>query len=382
MSDQSTFIDPLEDIMKRHQDVMNGKTPVVDTEDEEDIYGVNDRAKQEAAELEAEEKARQEKLEQMRAEAAEKESLTQMPPQSLDPAFQAESINFQTTNLEIVSRMVDEVAKKHNLTSGGIPESTDNDPNLRMHVMGDLMEQYHKRKAIFTAKWPNGIPYAYFQSYTNTYNSLDNLKTIYQPFLDNEEIGGIVIATRSDCLDDEKISWLNSLSAVKPIWLELGLQSIHDQTLKEMNRGHDFKNFRDCISKLADTDLKVSVHLINGWMSETEEMMLQTAKVVGQMPIQAVKFHMLHICKNTPLGQLYQKQPFELLSKQQYTHLVARQLTYLRPDIIIERLTGDGLKEQLLAPLWTLKKVSVINDIDKDMAANDYWQGKNYEEIR
>ena len=246
----------------------------------------------------------------------------------------------------------------------------------------DLMEQYHKRKAIFTAKWPDGIPYAYFQSYTNTYDTLDNLKKLYQPFLENEEIGGIVIATRSDCLDDEKISWLNSLSAVKPIWLELGLQSIHDQTLKEMNRGHDFKNFRDCISKLADTDLKVSVHLINGWMSETEEMMLQTAKVVGQMPIQAVKFHMLHICKNTPLGQLYQKQPFELLSKQQYTQLVASQLTYLRPDIIIERLTGDGLKEQLLAPLWTLKKVSVINDIDKDMAANDYWQGKNYEEIR
>lgn len=153
MSDQSTFIDPLEDIMKRHQNVMDGKTPVVDTGDEEDIYGVNDRAKQEAAELEAEEAARQAKLEQMRAEAAEKESLKQMPPQSLDPAFQAESINFQTTNLEIVSRMVDEVAKKHNLTSGGIPESTDNDPDLRMHVMGDLMEQYHLNGEVITPEF-------------------------------------------------------------------------------------------------------------------------------------------------------------------------------------------------------------------------------------
>ncbi|HPW53823.1 MAG TPA: TIGR01212 family radical SAM protein, partial [Erysipelotrichaceae bacterium] len=201
---------------------------------------------------------------------------------------------------------------------------------------------------------------------------------IYQPFIDNPEIKGIVISTRSDCLDEEKISYLNSLTAIKPIWIELGLQSIHDRTLREMNRGHSYQNFLQAIDRLKNTNLKISVHLINGWPSETAEMMLETAKEVGRLPIHAVKFHMLHICKNTLLGEQYLKKPFELLSKEQYVTIVANQLSYLREDIIIERLTGDGLKEFLLAPDWTLKKVSVINDIDKKMVELDLYQGKNY----
>ncbi|HQB31843.1 MAG TPA: TIGR01212 family radical SAM protein [Erysipelotrichaceae bacterium] len=242
----------------------------------------------------------------------------------------------------------------------------------------DLMKQYQQRKEIFLRKWPDGIPYVYFQSFSSTHAPLKELKKIYQPFIDNPEIKGIVISTRSDCLDEEKISYLNSLTAIKPIWIELGLQSIHDRTLREMNRGHSYQNFLQAIDRLKNTNLKISVHLINGWPSETAEMMLETAKEVGRLPIHAVKFHMLHICKNTLLGEQYLKKPFELLSKEQYVTIVANQLSYLREDIIIERLTGDGLKEFLLAPDWTLKKVSVINDIDKKMVELDLYQGKNY----
>ncbi|MBQ4252024.1 MAG: TIGR01212 family radical SAM protein [Erysipelotrichaceae bacterium] len=240
----------------------------------------------------------------------------------------------------------------------------------------DLREQYRQRKEIFGHKWPQGLPMAYFQSYSNTYKPLAELKELYQPFIDDDQVFGLVIATRCDCLDQEKIGYLQEVARQKEVWLELGLQSIHDQTLREMNRQETFDDFLVCIDRLQNTVIKTSVHLINGWPSESEEMMLETARVVGKLPITAVKIHMLHVLRNTPLGNRYQQEPFELLSKQQYTELVARQITLLREDMVVERVTGDGLASELLAPLWTIKKVSVINDIDKILAANNWWQGK------
>ena len=244
----------------------------------------------------------------------------------------------------------------------------------------DLYKQYLERKEIFIKKWPNGLPMAYFQSYTNTYAPLERLKEVYTPFIENEEVYGIVIATRSDCLSDETIEYLKDVANKKEVWLELGLQSIHDETLKLINRGHDYANFLECVNKLADTRIKISVHLINGLPNESKEMMLETAKVIGKLPVEAVKIHMLHVLKGTTLGDLYEKKPFPLLSKKEYTEIVAEQLLYLRPDMAIERITGDGLADQLLAPEWTKKKVSVINDIDKIMAANDWWQGMRFED--
>lgn len=242
----------------------------------------------------------------------------------------------------------------------------------------DIYRQYQERRKVFLNKWPEGKPMAYFQSYSNTYDTLDKLKELYQPFLDDSEIVGLVIATRSDCLSDEAIEYLQSLTSIKDIWLEIGLQSIHDKTLKEMNRGHDYRNFLEAIEKLKNTDIKISVHIIDGWPTETEEMMIETAKAVGKMPVHAIKIHMLHVLKDTPLARMYEKNPFPLLSKQQYTDLVARQLTYLNPEMVIERITGDGLPDQLIEPLWTIKKISVINDIDKAMVRDDIWQGKYY----
>ncbi|MBR0385713.1 MAG: TIGR01212 family radical SAM protein [Erysipelotrichaceae bacterium] len=246
------------------------------------------------------------------------------------------------------------------------------------HTSDDLWQQYLSRKPVFQRKWPEGRPLAYFQSYSNTYAPLEHLKELFEPFVSNDEIAGLFIATRTDCLSPEITDYLVSLSERKEIWLELGLQSIHDRTLAEMNRGHDFSSFQKQIDVLSQTPLKISVHIINGWPGETMEMQLETARTVGHMPIHALKIHMLHVLKGTPLGKRYESEPFPLLSKQEYTELTARQLTEVRPDIAIERITGDGLPDQLIAPEWTIKKISVINDIDKVMARNDWWQGKYY----
>ncbi len=244
----------------------------------------------------------------------------------------------------------------------------------------DLYAQYQERRKVFTNKWPEGRPLAYFQSYTNTYAPLDYLKKIYGPFIDDPEIVGLVIATRSDCLPDDIIDYLAGLTEKKEIWLELGLQSIHDTSLKEMNRGHDYESFVSCLERIKDKGFKISVHIINGWPSETKEMMIETAKAVGRMPVEAVKIHMLHVLKDTVLADRYIREPFHLLSKEEYTEICAEQLTYLRPDMVIERITGDGLPDQLIEPMWTVKKISVINDIDKIMVRNDWWEGKYYEE--
>ncbi|MBR0230394.1 MAG: TIGR01212 family radical SAM protein [Erysipelotrichaceae bacterium] len=244
----------------------------------------------------------------------------------------------------------------------------------------DLYAQYQERRKVFTSKWPEGKPLAYFQSYTNTYAPLEYLKKIYDPFINDPEIVGLVIATRCDCLPDDIVNYLAQLTEQKEIWLELGLQSIHDTSLKEMNRGHDYESFVSCLERIKDKGFKISVHIINGWPSETKEMMIETAKAVGRMPVDAVKIHMLHVLKDTVLADRYIREPFHLLSKEEYTEICAEQLTYLRPDMVIERITGDGLPDQLIEPMWTVKKISVINDIDKIMVRNDWWQVKYYEE--
>lgn len=246
------------------------------------------------------------------------------------------------------------------------------------HTSIDLWQQYLERKPIFENKWPTGQPLAYFQSYSNTYGTLEHIKELYAPFIEAPEIAGLVIATRTDCLNDDILGYLVAVSQKKEVWLELGLQSIHDQTLKEMNRGHDYASFRKMIRQVAKTPLKTSVHIIDGWPSETREMQLETAKAVGKMRVNAVKIHMLHVLRGTQLATRYEQEYFPLLRKEEYVSLVAEQLTYLNPRMVIERITGDGLPSQLITPLWTVKKISVINDIDKEMVRRNWWQGKNW----
>lgn len=243
------------------------------------------------------------------------------------------------------------------------------------NVKDDLMTQFDQGFQMMAHKWPQGKAMAYFQAYTNTYGPLSKIKQCVDPFMEKEDVLAIAIATRADCLEDEVIEYLDECAKKKEIWLEIGLQSIYNETADRIHRGHTFECFLDAIHRIAPTHIKICVHLMNSLPYETKEMMIESAKVVGQLPIHAVKIHMLHLIKNTKMAQEYEKDPFPLLSMEEYVEVVVEQLQVLPKHIIIQRLTGDGVMEDLIAPLWTLKKVCVLNEIDKYMAKNDLIQG-------
>ncbi len=242
----------------------------------------------------------------------------------------------------------------------------------------DLQEQFEEGLAMMRKKWPTGKALAYFQAFTNTYGALEQLKACFTPFLERDDVIAICIATRADCISDEILSYLDEMCQTKDIWIELGLQSVYDETALAMNRGHTYEEFTDCIARLQKTHVKICVHLINGLPNETEEMMIHSAKTVGALPIHALKIHMLHLLKGTALYARYQEKPFPLLSQEEYVELVVKQLEVIDPHIIIQRLTGDGIDALLAAPLWTKRKVCVLNDIDKRMRSLNTWQGKKY----
>lgn len=246
------------------------------------------------------------------------------------------------------------------------------------NIVDDLNTQFEKGMVMMSRKWSDGKPIAYFQAYTNTYASLEELKKIYDPFAQREDILAIAIATRADCLEDEKIAYFDSLCDQKEIWIELGLQSIHDKTAEKCNRGHTYATFLDCIERLKNTRLKICVHLINSLPEESKEEMLESAKAIAALPIHAVKIHMLHVCHGTKMGKEYMENPFPLMSLEEYVDIVIKQLEVLPPEMIIQRLTGDAVKELLIAPEWTLNKTNVFNSIDKEMVKRDTWQGKHY----
>lgn len=239
----------------------------------------------------------------------------------------------------------------------------------------DLMKQYDQGKAMMRRKWPDARPIAYFQAFTNTYAPLETLKTFFEPFIEMEEVLALAIATRADCLSDETIAYLDSLCDKKDIYLELGLQSIHDVTAKAMNRGHDYQTFLDTYQKLQSTRLKTVIHIMNGYPSEGRSMMVETAKAVGDLMPYGIKIHMLNVLDHTALGAAYQLKPFKLLDQEEYEELVIHQLQLISPEVVIMRLTGDGDANDVLAPEWVKNKVSVLNGIDKKMARRNLAQG-------
>lgn len=245
-------------------------------------------------------------------------------------------------------------------------------------IQDTMQEQFNKGKERMLVKWPTGKAMAYFQAYTNTYASLETLKAHFDPFIENDEVIALSIATRADCLSDETIAYLETLTHKKEVWIELGLQSIYDETSTIINRGHTFTEFTTAIDRLSRTNLKICVHLMNSLPNETREQMIESARVVGSMNIHAIKIHMLHVIQNTKMALQYQVQAFPLLSLEAYVEVIVRQLEVIREDIVIQRLTGDAVKEDLVAPLWTLNKTQVLNDIDKYMQLHDTYQGKYY----
>lgn len=249
------------------------------------------------------------------------------------------------------------------------------------NVHDHLEKQFQTISQIMKRKWPECAYIAYFQANTNTYGPLDKIKKMIQPFLEKDDIKGIALATRPDCLSEEIVCYLSEVNQTKDVYIELGLQTIHDETSKLINRGHTYQEFLDGLALCRQYNLEVCVHIINGLPFETKEMMIETAKTLGQLDIQALKIHMLFVVKNTKLQQMYEDHEFEMLTRQEYIDIVVEQLRYINPEIVLERLTGDGKIDDLIAPMWSIKKVTILNDIDKQMKERDIYQGDLYKKI-
>lgn len=240
----------------------------------------------------------------------------------------------------------------------------------------DLKKQYQVGLDRMRKKWPDCLGMAYFQSFSNTYAPLKELKCIYDPFFEDPEVIGVAIATRADCLSEETIDYLNTQSEKKDVWIELGLQSIHSKTMDHLNRQHTTEEVWKIIQQLKRTKIHSCIHIMNSLPHENEEDMLETVRQLSYYHPDAIKIHMLHLLKGTQLAQEYEQNPFHLMSLEEYVDIVVKQLELLPQDIIIERLTGDGLADDLIEPLWTIKKTIVLNEIDKRMVKLNTYQGR------
>ena len=244
----------------------------------------------------------------------------------------------------------------------------------------DLITQFNEVKKIMEQKWPDSYYIGYFQANTNTFAPVNELKEKYETILSLENVVGLNIATRSDAISQECYEYLSELNKKTNLIVELGLQSIHEKTLKFINRGHDLENFEKAVKELQKRNIETIVHIINGLPGETKENMLETVKYLNNLNIDGIKIHMLHIIEDTNLADYYKEHPFHILTKEEYIDIVISQLELLKPEIVIHRITGDPKKEDLIEPSWLLKKFCVLNDIDKEMVKRNTYQGAKIKE--
>ena len=241
-------------------------------------------------------------------------------------------------------------------------------------------EQFNDIKKMMNEKWIHGYYIAYLQANTNTYDTVENLRKKYYEIIElDKDIKIFSIATRPDCIN-EIVELLSEINKKIEVWVELGFQTSNEETAKFINRGYKNECLKNAVDLLSKNNITTIVHIINGLPNETKDDMINTVKYLNKLPIKGIKIHMLHVMKNTPLEKVYFKKPFYLLSKDEYCEIVASQLRLLNTNIVIHRITGDSPKELLIAPEWTLKKFVVMNDIDKIMRKNNYYQGDNISE--
>lgn len=240
-----------------------------------------------------------------------------------------------------------------------------------------ITEQYMRMREKLSSKWSVDRCIAYFQAHTNTYAPIEVLRERYYEALSLPSLVGLGIATRADCLEEDVISLIRDLTDKTDVTVELGLQSVHDVTAALINRGHTFSQFEDGYFRLRKGASKaaVCVHLIFGLPGEDDNMMLESVKEVARLHPDQVKIHLLHIIKGTKLAEIYERGDYVPMERERYIDLVCRALTLLPQDIVIGRLTGDGMSETLLAPEWSRKKTTILNDIDKKMFDGNLYQG-------
>lgn len=231
-------------------------------------------------------------------------------------------------------------------------------------------------------KIPDAQAIAYFQAHSNTYAPTEHLRRMFETALKHEGICGLSIATRADCLSPEVLSYLSELNLRTRLTVELGLQTVFDETARIINRGHSFSEFKEGYKALKEREIRVTVHIIDGLPTETADMMLETARTLGKMRPDGVKIHLLHVLLGTKLCEMYERGEYIPMELSDYAETVVRQLEVLPPETTIERLTGDGDRRKLRAPLWSRDKIRVLGTIDKLMAESDTWQGKLFTGVR
>ena len=240
-----------------------------------------------------------------------------------------------------------------------------------------VREQYERTRARLSSKWDTSHTIAYFQAHTNTYAPLEFLKERFEEALALDGVEAISIATRADCLGEDICNYLAELAEKIPLTVELGLQSSSDKTAELINRGHDFATFCEGYERLrsVSSKIEIGVHIILGLPEESEEDMLKTVKDVAALNPNQVKIHLLHVISGTKLAKIYERGEYIPLTKERYVSLAVKALELLPPDTVVARITGDAPSDMLLAPEWSRKKVSVINDIDKLLYENKTYQG-------
>ena len=240
------------------------------------------------------------------------------------------------------------------------------------HPSRPLSEQFASYRGVLAGKWsPVGyIPY--FQSFTGTYAPLARLRALYAEALALPDVVGLSIATRPDCLDDDVCAVLAEFAAQTDLTVELGVQTVWDETAARCNLCHTYADTEQAVRRLRGMNVQICVHLINGLPGETHAQMVQSARAVGQLGIDAVKLHLLHVLRGTPLAET----DYTCLTQEEYVSVVCDQLEVLPPTVVIQRLTGDGRGEDLIAPDWSRNKRRVLAAIDRELRRRDSWQGK------
>lgn len=256
--------------------------------------------------------------------------------------------------------------------SGGGSGEFASDPAL------SIREQIESGKERLSHKRPVNAYIAYFQAFTNTYAPVDYLRTIFTEAIAHPQVVLLSIATRPDCLQPEIVELLAQLNQIKPVWVELGLQTMHEDTARDIRRGYPLPVFEDAVNRLRAAGLEVIVHTILGLPGEDQERMFETLHYLNDQDIQGIKLQLLHILKGTDLAVRYEEDPFHVFTMEEYVKLIPACVEILRPDLVIHRLTGDGLKDLLIEPRWSLAKRTVLNNIHREFRLQDTWQGKKY----
>lgn len=241
---------------------------------------------------------------------------------------------------------------------------------------GTISEQIQKELERIHKKNPNAKAIAYFQANTNTYAPIKKLREIYDPIPDFEGIAGISIGTRADCLSEEILDFLQELSKKTYLTVELGMQSVHEKTIEFINRGYSHQEFLKGYEALKKRKIRVCLHIINGLPGESPDDMIETVRQTGKLNPDAVKIQLLHVIRGTKLEELYNERKFETMTMESYIETVVSQLEYLPPETVVERITGDGDKKKLVAPMWSTNKIAVLGGIDKRQAEKNSFQGK------